>query len=153
MPCDAILWPLLRHSDAGAAGTTDRRCTLTPRVPGTGLTLIVASPTATHPRAARTAAPYNTLAALTPPPPSALATATSADGAMARLRKLKAPIDRYLALRDLMSADARAYYSLLLSHTEEILPFVYTVRGARGGSARGGTGRETGSPGLAQGSG
>jgi hypothetical protein len=47
---------------------------------------------------------------------------------MAHLRSLAAPLDRYLALRDLMTADARAYYSLLLSHTEEILPFVYTVR-------------------------
>lgn len=47
---------------------------------------------------------------------------------MAKLRTIAAPLDRYLALRDLMAHDARAYYSLLLSHTEEILPFVYTVR-------------------------
>ncbi|KAI8475520.1 MAG: hypothetical protein J3K34DRAFT_382637 [Monoraphidium minutum] len=45
---------------------------------------------------------------------------------MASLRALRAPLDRYLALRGLMAADARAYYSLLLSHTEEILPLVYT---------------------------
>jgi hypothetical protein len=72
---------------------------------------------------------------------------------MARLRSLAKPIDRYIALRDLMAADPRAYYALLLSHTEEILPFVYTVRGARkakqpGAQRRGslprGRGRERG---------
>jgi len=47
---------------------------------------------------------------------------------MQRLRALSAPLDRYIALRDLLAADQRAYYALLLSHTEEILPFVYTVR-------------------------
>jgi hypothetical protein len=47
---------------------------------------------------------------------------------MSALRRLPAPIDRYLALRRLLSEAPAAYYSLLLSHTEEILPFVYTVR-------------------------
>ncbi|GBF87516.1 NADP malic enzyme [Raphidocelis subcapitata] len=69
---------------------------------------------------------YQAAASAGAPPPAAPAAAASSDASMARLRALARPIDRYLALRDLLAADPRAYYSLLLTHTEEILPFVYT---------------------------
>jgi malate dehydrogenase (oxaloacetate-decarboxylating)(NADP+) len=36
------------------------------------------------------------------------------------------PIDRYLLLRDLCRLSPKVYYSLLLQHTEEILPYIYT---------------------------
>lgn len=97
-----------RASAAHAAAASTRQC-FAPAAP---------------PAYARVAAPYHTAPAA---PATALATATSADAVMAKLRGLSVPIDRYLALRDLLAADPRAYYSLLLTHTEEILPFVYTV--------------------------
>ena len=45
---------------------------------------------------------------------------------MERLRRLEAPIDKYLHLRDLQQADPAAFFRLLCANTEEVLPFVYT---------------------------
>lgn len=39
---------------------------------------------------------------------------------------MPSPIDRYLLLRDLCRLNPKVYYSLLLAHTEEILPYIYT---------------------------
>ena len=38
----------------------------------------------------------------------------------------KEPIDKYLAVRKLQRQDSKAFYQLLMDHTETILPFVYT---------------------------
>ncbi|QDZ22065.1 NADP-dependent malic enzyme [Chloropicon primus] len=38
----------------------------------------------------------------------------------------EAGIDKYLALRALHAKDPRGYYRLLVEHTEEVLPFIYT---------------------------
>ena len=96
-------------------------------------------------------APYHAAAAA--PPPSiggsgggALAAAgalpASADAAVQRLRTTAAPIERYLLLRALLAAEPRLYYELLLTHTEEVLPFVYTVRGTGGGRRAGRRGEQ-----------
>jgi malate dehydrogenase (oxaloacetate-decarboxylating)(NADP+) len=43
-----------------------------------------------------------------------------------KFREVPNPIDRYLLLRDLCRLSPKVYYSLLLQHTEEILPYIYT---------------------------
>jgi hypothetical protein len=47
---------------------------------------------------------------------------------LAKFRAIERPIDKYLTLRDLLRLAPKVYYDLLLKHTEEILPFIYTVR-------------------------
>lgn len=44
-----------------------------------------------------------------------------------KFRSIEKPIDKYLTLRDLLRLAPRVYYDLLLKHTEEILPYIYTV--------------------------
>lgn len=46
-----------------------------------------------------------------------------------KFRAIERPIDKYLTLRDLLRLAPKVYYDLLLKHTEEILPFIYTVSG------------------------
>ena len=53
--------------------------------------------------------------------------ALSYESALRAFRSIEKPIDRYIALRDLLSASPQVYYALLLKHTEEILPYIYTV--------------------------
>ncbi|WIA17257.1 hypothetical protein OEZ85_014130 [Tetradesmus obliquus] len=43
-----------------------------------------------------------------------------------KFRSIEKPIDKYLTLRDLLRLAPRVYYDLLLKHTEEILPYIYT---------------------------
>eukprot|EP00798_Chlamydomonas_sp_ICE-L_P026826 gene26826-4420_t len=55
---------------------------------------------------------------------------------MERMHELKSPIDKYMYLRELQKTNSQQYYSLLLGHTEEVMPFIYTpttIRGAPGG--------------------
>jgi hypothetical protein len=47
-----------------------------------------------------------------------------------KFRSIEKPIDKYLTLRDLLRLAPRVYYDLLLKHTEEILPYIYTVSAA-----------------------
>jgi hypothetical protein len=44
-----------------------------------------------------------------------------------KFRAIERPIDKYLTLRDLLRLAPKVYYDLLLKHTEEILPYIYTV--------------------------
>jgi hypothetical protein len=46
-----------------------------------------------------------------------------------KFRAIERPIDKYLTLRDLLRLAPKVYYDLLLKHTEEILPYIYTVSG------------------------
>jgi hypothetical protein len=55
----------------------------------------------------------------------------SYESALRAFRSMQRPIDRYIALRDLLSASPQVYYELLLAHTEEILPYIYTVRSCK----------------------
>ncbi|KAF8065915.1 ME6 [Scenedesmus sp. PABB004] len=43
-----------------------------------------------------------------------------------KFRSIEKPIDKYLTLRDLLRLAPKVYYDLLLKHTEEILPYIYT---------------------------
>eukprot|EP00775_Hariotina_reticulata_P013302 gene13302-13431_t len=43
-----------------------------------------------------------------------------------KFRSIEKPIDRYLTLRDLLRLAPKVYYDLLLKHTEEVLPYIYT---------------------------
>eukprot|EP00878_Enallax_costatus_P000281 GHUV01000353.1.p1 GENE.GHUV01000353.1~~GHUV01000353.1.p1 ORF type:complete len:585 (+),score=89.41 GHUV01000353.1:46-1755(+) len=43
-----------------------------------------------------------------------------------KFRSIEKPIDKYLTLRDLVRLAPKVYYDLLLKHTEEILPYIYT---------------------------
>lgn len=45
---------------------------------------------------------------------------------LSKFRAIEKPIDKYLTLRDLLRLAPKVYYDLLLKHTEEILPFIYT---------------------------
>jgi hypothetical protein len=54
----------------------------------------------------------------------------SYDSILEKFRAIERPIDKYLTLRDLLRLAPKVYYDLLLKHTEEILPFIYTVRHA-----------------------
>lgn len=47
--------------------------------------------------------------------------------AMDHFRSIRSPLNKYLALRDLLNVSPQSYYSLLYEHAEEILPFIYTV--------------------------
>jgi hypothetical protein len=58
------------------------------------------------------------------------ATSISYEAILDKFRAIEAPIDKYLTLRDLLRLAPKTYYDLLLKHTEEILPFIYTVRDA-----------------------
>lgn len=44
-----------------------------------------------------------------------------------KFRSIEKPIDKYLTLRDLLRLAPKVYYDLLLKHTEEILPYIYTA--------------------------
>jgi malate dehydrogenase (oxaloacetate-decarboxylating)(NADP+) len=46
--------------------------------------------------------------------------------AMKRFRATKTPIARYLFLRDLQLFNPNVYFHMLMTRTEEILPFIYT---------------------------
>jgi len=46
--------------------------------------------------------------------------------AMRRFRATKTPIARYLFLRDLQLFNPRVYFHMLMTRTEELLPFIYT---------------------------
>jgi hypothetical protein len=46
---------------------------------------------------------------------------------MDHFRSIRSPLNKYLALRDLLNVSPQSYYSLLYEHAEEILPFIYTV--------------------------
>jgi malic enzyme len=46
--------------------------------------------------------------------------------AMRRFRATKKPIARYLFLRDLQLFNPRVYFHMLMTRTEELLPFIYT---------------------------
>jgi malate dehydrogenase (oxaloacetate-decarboxylating)(NADP+) len=63
-------------------------------------------------------------------PPTVSAGVSEADvtyiNLLAKFREVPNPIDRYLLLRDLCRLSPKVYYSLLLQHTEEILPYIYT---------------------------
>lgn len=50
----------------------------------------------------------------------------SYDSILEKFRAIERPIDKYLTLRDLLRLAPKVYYDLLLKHTEEILPFIYT---------------------------
>jgi malic enzyme len=45
---------------------------------------------------------------------------------MRRFRATKKPIARYLFLRDLQLFNPRVYFHMLMTRTEELLPFIYT---------------------------
>ncbi|MEW5303428.1 MAG: hypothetical protein WDW36_006121 [Sanguina aurantia] len=45
---------------------------------------------------------------------------------MQRLKAVASPIEKYLQLRTLAVENIPEYYKLLLNHTEEVLPFIYT---------------------------
>ena len=60
------------------------------------------------------------------------------EGLLARFRGIARPIDRYLMLRDLQQARPKQYYTMLLQHTEEILPYIYTVSRLLGMRGEGG---------------
>lgn len=45
---------------------------------------------------------------------------------MGTFRGIQTPIDKYMWLRDLYTKDFDLYFAMLLEHTEEILPFIYT---------------------------
>lgn len=49
--------------------------------------------------------------------------------AMKRFRATKTPIARYLFLRDLQLFNPKVYFHMLMTRTEEILPFIYTPTG------------------------
>ena len=74
-------------------------------------------------------------ASLVPPPSHTHAThnaiaqlkTIAQEGLLARFRGIARPIERYLMLRDLQQARPKQYYTMLLQHTEEILPYIYTV--------------------------
>lgn len=71
---------------------------------------------------------------LTRPSPPGEAALTYSD-LLDKFRSIEKPIDRYLTLRDLLRISPKVYYDLLLKHTEEILPYIYTVSaGAEQGS-------------------
>lgn len=46
--------------------------------------------------------------------------------ALAELRALQAPIDKYKYLQSLQNTDERLYFALIVSNTAEIMPFIYT---------------------------
>lgn len=46
--------------------------------------------------------------------------------ALRRFRSTKSPIQKYLFLRDLQLFNPRVYFHLLMTCTEELLPFIYT---------------------------
>lgn len=45
---------------------------------------------------------------------------------MRRFRATKTPIARYLFLRDLQLFNPMVYFHMLMTRTEELLPFIYT---------------------------
>lgn len=69
------------------------------------------------------------LRGLTGLPAAAGDTTISYELILEKFRSIEKPIDRYLTLRDLLRLAPKVYYDLLLKHTEEILPYIYTVRG------------------------
>lgn len=48
------------------------------------------------------------------------------DVAFEAFKKVSVPIDKYIFLRDLNVQQPKAYYQVLLNHTEEVLPYIYT---------------------------
>ncbi|KAF6252741.1 cytosolic NADP malic enzyme [Scenedesmus sp. NREL 46B-D3] len=58
--------------------------------------------------------------------PDAGDTTISYELILEKFRSIEKPIDKYLTLRDLLRLAPRVYYDLLLKHTEEILPYIYT---------------------------
>jgi hypothetical protein len=48
---------------------------------------------------------------------------------MKRFSATKTPIARYLFLRDLQLFNPKIYFHMLMTRTEEILPFIYTPTG------------------------
>jgi malate dehydrogenase (oxaloacetate-decarboxylating)(NADP+) len=51
---------------------------------------------------------------------------TTVDVALARMRAIQLPIQRYLFIRDLKQAAPDVFYALLYKNVQEVLPFVYT---------------------------
>lgn len=45
---------------------------------------------------------------------------------LAKLRGMREDIDKYMWLRQLNASDTTLFHRLLLTQTEEILPFIYT---------------------------
>lgn len=46
--------------------------------------------------------------------------------AMEELRKKTSPLEKYIHLHTIQDADETLYYGILLAHTTEVMPFVYT---------------------------
>uniref|UniRef100_A0A7R9VBW4 Malic enzyme n=1 Tax=Chlamydomonas euryale TaxID=1486919 RepID=A0A7R9VBW4_9CHLO len=59
--------------------------------------------------------------------PAAPAAVSGVMESLERLSKLgAAPIDKYMELRQLRSRDPKSYFTTLMQHQEEVLPFIYT---------------------------
>ena len=59
-------------------------------------------------------------------PPAVYSQNTQLERSMKRIRMLQTDLQKYIAINQIASRNERLFYRLLMEHTEELLPIVYT---------------------------